>query len=221
MKKVLAVFMAMLLPVCAGAALAEELPEVTFRGARLGATLGEVRETLGCSVSKGSAWSYYAVEDIQNPDIGFLNNCFEENKDAGSVILADEYMSVDDVAGYKPSMTAVCFVRPVADGALVTEDDSAIFYAGVYTFVESKDKTKPLFEDLAGKLTALYGQPNKDGSRLYWLCRDNTEIDLILNGSQVVRLSYVWTEAQSLMEDACNAAAARGSQDNSSITNGL
>lgn len=96
----------------------EELPEITFRGAKLGATLGEVKETLECSPYKGSAWQYYNVSDILNQDIGLLNNCFTENPAAQRVILADDNLLVEDVAGYQPNYTSAFFIRPVADGKI-------------------------------------------------------------------------------------------------------
>lgn len=219
MKKVFAFFLAMMM-LFSFAIAEDELPEITFRGARLGATLGEVKETLECSPHKGSAWQYYNVSDILNQKIGLLNVSINENTAAQRVILADDYLLVEDVAGYQPNYTSAFFIRPVADGKLIAEDDSAIFYAGIYTFVESKEQTKVLYKDIASKLTSLYGEPQKDGSRLYWRGKDSTEIDLILNGTQFVRLSYVWTEAQELI-DTAYAVPAEPAPDNSSNRNGL
>lgn len=223
MKKVFALLLAVMMMACVAFAeeTKEELPEINFRGATLGATLGEVKDILECNVYKGSAWSYYNVGDILNSDISMLINGYPENANAERVILANEYLSVEDVAGYEPDMTSVYFVRPVIDGKLVTDDDSAIFYAGIYTFIESKEQTKVLYEDIANKLTSLYGEPQKDGSRLYWLGKDNTEIDLILNGTQFVRLSYVWLDAQALIDTAYTAVVNEPAVDNSTNTNGL
>lgn len=60
------------------------------------------------------------------------------------------------VAGYELSESNVFFVRPVENGAIVTDNDAAVFYAAYYGFNNCDDAMEA---DLNTKLSGIYGTP--------------------------------------------------------------
>lgn len=110
MKKVLALLLVVMMMACV--ALAEEttekLPEINFRGATLGATLGEVKEILECNVRNGNRYTIYTVNELLKNDLIWITMGDKDEK-AANVYLADEEMFVDDVAGYSPIQSFAFF----------------------------------------------------------------------------------------------------------------
>ena len=66
MKKVLALIMPVLMMTNEGIALAEELPEIRFRGMAFGATVAELSETEELWLNAGNKWIYHDFDHLQS-----------------------------------------------------------------------------------------------------------------------------------------------------------
>lgn len=66
MKKVLALLLTLMMFSCVAVAeeTTEELPEINFRGATLGTTLGEVKDILECNVRNGDRRTIHSVDEL-------------------------------------------------------------------------------------------------------------------------------------------------------------
>ena len=226
MKKVLAFLLAVMMLAGVSCAWAEgtteEAVEITFRDIAFGATWGEFRDNIDVLKDEypqgfGSAWegTPYRVEDI------VLYGNYNYNIDtANSPLLKDVifcsngldyYYRVKSlmVAGYQTNASEVFFVRPVVVGSIVTDDDSAIFYAAYYEFGNCDDAMET---DLNTKLSGIYGTPesitDEQGNNLIvWYGANDTEVTLFRDGT-TIRLVYAWRGAEALIDEALAIAKA-------------
>lgn len=72
-------------------------------------------------------------------------------------------LSTCTVAGHSCN-PSLYFVYPVENGSSVLDEGKAVFYAGEYEFQDGD--AKEMFDDLAKKLTRLYGEPHTAGKSL-------------------------------------------------------
>lgn len=148
----------------------------------------------------------------------------EKDEKAPDVFLSDDMLDVDDVAGYMPFQSLAFFVRPVENGSLVQENDRAVLYAGVYLFEFGTKEVEDNYRDILGKLTSIYGEPISENRGFLWQGANQTVIHLTNGGAErtnVVRLSYLWTDAQQMIDEAYAVVADEPAVDNSTNTNGL
>lgn len=238
MKKLVALMLAVMMSLALiGAAFGEvaELPEINFRSIAFGSTWAEFRDNIDLLKDEypqgfGPAWEGipYRVEDIVL--YGNYNYNNENNPLLKDVIFCsnglDYYYRVNSltVAGYQTNESEVFFVRPVVDGTIVADDDSAIFYAAYYEFGNSDDAMET---DLNTKLSGIYGTPenitDEQGNNLIvWYGANDTEVTLFRDGSSI-RLVYAWRGAEALIDEALAVAEANQppAEDISGDTSGL
>ena len=239
MKRLLALVLAAMMLASVTCAWAEgkteALPEITFRGVPFGANWAEFRNTLDVmkdvypqGFGPGYAYISYRIDDI------VLNGYAGFNEDPLAVDTIfygngfDSYfrMTKTLVAGYELYSAAPFFVRPVVEGAIVTDDDAAIFYAAYYEFTNCDDDMEA---DLNAKLTSLYGTPEsitdeQGNNRIIWHGANDTEVILCrCNFGHNIRITYAWLGAEALIDEALAVAAANlpPAEDISGNTSGL
>ncbi len=205
-----------------------KLPEIDFRGIKLGATLAQVQEMLGLDPYKPETFCGTDLSDIMFDFCWFAAPKYmhPENPDC---FLYGEIGHVDsnrNIAGHDAAWTELYFVRRTDDGEVSANDAEAVFYAGSYSFdAFSGNDIDAIIDDLEKKLTVLYGVPEKQksngGNALVWYGADDTAISLWSYEHSYARLSYVWLGAEALIEEARNAYEAPAPVDNSSNFNGL
>ncbi len=234
MKKVFCLLMAFALLGTAGAFAeeAQELPEIDFRGIKLGAALADVQAIMEIVTEPAEGYYGTNLSDILFGRCWIISGGLWEpySEDPACFLWMElqtwSRLNIGDVAGHEPQFTEMFFVRPVIDGMISADDAKAVFYAGSYTFFDSGGATA---NDLEAKLTALYGAPEKpevnkpgwDGwCALVWHGADDTVISLFSNGREV-RLSYAWLGAEALIEEARNAYETPAPVDNTGNFNGL
>lgn len=247
MKKILALLLAVLMLASIGCAWAEgtteELPEIAFRDVQLGENCGKFKKTVDVlkneTILKGfyPAHEYltYRIDDIILYWDFNQNNETNNNALLKDVVLFGEigtyfnYNGGTLVAGYKPSRVDAFFVRPVADGAIVANDDAAIFYAAYYAFNNCDDAMEA---DLTSKLSSLYGtagnttveqSKNAPGNKyIVWYGANDTEVTLYRSG-RTICIVYAWRGAEALIDEALAIAEANQppAKDVSGDTSGL
>lgn len=198
-------------------AIAEDnLPEINFRGLKLGSTASEVFAILGDtdpSLSHGQNDCSYAPVNVAGNSIGLRNP--EDNKNNEIAIL--EYcLNNRELAEHECWETRLYFVKPVVDGVLAEDEMDSIFYAGTYTLdIAAKD-------DIKAKLTELYGKPEKgqhNRKESYtWYGKNNTVIymtqdDILKN---FLGISYAWLGFEDVFSETCTYLENQRAMDSSS-----
>ncbi|MGN0752977.1 MAG: hypothetical protein ACI4ME_00860 [Aristaeellaceae bacterium] len=216
MKKVLALIMAVLMMTSAGIALAEELPEIRFRGMAFGATVAEARKTEELSLSKGNDCIYHDFEHLLSGE-----TWTREQQDDNSEVYLDADLDYVDVAGYPCYFGFAMFYRPVIDGRLCEDDEQAILYGAFYDLYPNSSDMESSADDLKNKLTTLYGKPETQNNLTTW--HGANQVDVIMyvaKNSNHIRLSYLWWGAQEGIDEAF-AHVEDDKVDNSQNYNGL
>ena len=205
--------------------LAEELPEIQFRDAAFGTTIGQMRAEHNIDPWTYTRVYYGAGLDWYIEEAGFeLANIKNEDP-----VLMEYVLDVKEAAGYDCS-TYRYYVRPVKDGTLVTDDDQAQLFLGTYRlYAPSIEAAPDAVKDLIGKLSQLYGTPevkeqyspikkeSPSSVTGIWHGADDTAIILYwCDISNCIDLMYAWHGAQPLLD-----AAYGYEQDHSNNFNGL
>lgn len=208
-------------PAEAEAAEVEEgLPQIDFRGAKLGSTAAEALSVLGITSPLSDSMSTLpiTVESISEYEPISLNGVYGKEYEAAvynKFAFCDA--SFDDVAGYKPAWSQLFFIKSIQDGVVSDVMEESIFYGALYIFY---DKDKSIEKDLVSKLTGIYGQPDKKGEKYVWNGANDTAITLNKVGFTELNLSYVWNGATPLIDEAIAISANEETPANTS-TNGL
>lgn len=205
MKKILCIILS-LIALFSCSALAEEtadLPAIDFRGYPLGSALADMEFE-----DRKNIYSLYdghaaTIEELITSNATVW---FDDNKNEATLLYYNFW--VDEVAGYHVSDANMFFIRPVVDGMISENDDEAIFFAGKYDFLLN-NKGEEAYNDLASKLTTLYGEPEtkkdvRGQTVLFWYGLNDTAITLYRRRGDVT-LAYVWLGAETLIEEARNA----------------
>lgn len=219
MKRIFALILAVMM--LGTACLAEELPEIRFLGVAFGTTLGEIEAEANKNIFAASPSYGYVPRVIDELITGSDTFMLVSDDIAGDAVLQESCSEVQEVAGHSCT-TNRYYVRPVIDGELDMNDDHAILYAGRYRINNLKlieDKSEMIINDLTEKLTQLYGTPVVEereevvvvfattvtqlASVTTWYGADNVEVVLYSSSSGQVILTYVWRDAQALIDAAC------------------
>ncbi len=227
MKKTLCLLMALVMLLGATGVCAEEtqeLPEIDFRGVKLGSTLADVQTVLEVNPHNAETFCGTDLSEIMFDFYYYASPKYAHPENPGCFL--DEeigYLNLD-VAGYEADHVGMYFVRPVIDGIISDDNSEAIFYAGSYSF--SSGDINTTVDDLEKKLTTLYGTPEKQkingGTALVWYGADDTAISLWSYGTgPYAGLSYVWLGAEALIDEAKNAYEAPAPVDNTNNFDGL
>ncbi len=104
---------------------------------------------------------------------------FAQNRKIPSCFFA-RTSETNKVAGYEVG-TVLWFVYPFKDGIFCSEENEAVFYAGVYEF-HSWDDLPAIKEDIKGKLTVLYGDPYYTGDSLNSIMGDMPLKENLMHG---------------------------------------
>lgn len=221
MKKILLVFLCLLVCFSSAAAFAESAEdsdlsgkfEVKFRGIEFGTAGAEFQQKLAAGMPLSSMPSSpeanltcYVSDIIVNGD--HFTDTSRSTPDAQYAVLHKSIsvalwsQSISKLAYHPFREAAAVFVRPVADGRIVEDDEQAIFYAAYYTF---DDDAMP---DLLARMTYEYGEPESmqdacGNTFAVWKEANDTEIAIYGN-----RLVYAWRGAEALIEQALAAEAA-------------
>lgn len=180
MKKVLALLLVLALMPCI--AFAEEGNlydgEITFMGFAYGATRQEVTKKINGNTKHD--WGFFPAQDGETyaaytrelvDEMTMVDNSsFGRKEDNGQkYTIRDIAYSGDayNVAGYDVKSVVLYFAYP-NDGTQVNRSaDDAVFYAGQYVFDGNKYPIgEAMFDDLKGKLAAVYGATFSEGSTL-------------------------------------------------------
>lgn len=206
MKKLTALFLALLMLVgtmsCTALAEAPAVPQ--FRGITYGSSLADIAATGAVDTSFLDFFSAdtlpYLLSSSAEHDHAFNYEWDEQAKDA---LLVAMFYNPVEVAGHDNAFLFLKFYRPVVDQQLCLNNDDAIFYGGMYALYPNLDNKADLVADLKTKLTTLYGTPKTEDNYIRWYDGDQVEIVLVFaKHSNEVRLSYLWLDAQTAIEEA-------------------
>lgn len=211
MKKIFCLLMALVMLMGATGVFAEEtqeLPEIDFRGVKLGSTLAEMQTVLEDNPYNAETYCGTDLSDIMFDTYYLLSPHYTHPENPVCFLEGARLANGRNVAGYEATYVGTYFVRPVTDGVISTDNAETVFYAGSYGFEGGDIDT--MVDDLEKKLTTLYGTPEKqkvnDGTALIWYGANDTAISLWSYGRYpYVGLSYVWLGAETLIEEARNA----------------
>ncbi|MBQ8312457.1 MAG: hypothetical protein IJX84_04550 [Clostridia bacterium] len=220
MKKICAVLMVVILLMGMSCAFAqeanEELPVITFRNMRLGSTVKEIRADMDLSLSKGNVWNLYDFSSIK----AGRSFALEEVAGADEVYLEYDLSGVD-VAGFTCSYGKALFFQPVVDGQLTSDEESAVLFGGFYDLFPNPEEMTAAEEELADKLTKLYGDAVTEEELTVWHGVDNVDIVMyVANSSNQIRLSYLWMDAQDAISESF-AQLTQKHEDRTGNNNGL
>lgn len=202
MKKLLITCLVLFLFSCAAIA-DDNLPEINFRGLKLGATASEVFAILGDtnpSLSNGRNYCSYAPINVAGNSIGLTVP--DDSKNNEMAIL--EYcFNNKELAGHECWETRLYFVKPVVDGSLVENEMDSVFYAGTYALDNSAK------DDIKAKLTELYGKPEKgkhNKKESYtWYGKNNVAIYMTEDSEirNYLGISYAWLGFEEVFKETC------------------
>lgn len=153
-KKIIAILMTFALLVSASACFAEATDKpIAFAEFSFGDTFENIRSNMFIRSAefKRVAYTPRALADAFNFIVEWNGGnsmspvCFVATPDEGR-----------EVAGYRCELK-MWFAYPAGDGQSVQEEKAAKMYAGEYYFHETIDG---MFDDLKGKLTQVYGEPD-------------------------------------------------------------
>lgn len=184
----------------------EGLPQIDFRGAKLGTSFGEVKDTLEIG-HLSDLW--YGIVTPDELATEYWNPDYE------NYILSYFMVGVIDgveVAGFTPSQARVNFYKSVVNGEASENEDECVFYGAYYRFDEGDlDRIR---EELKEKLSKLYGEPQKrdisfslygftDNYTVFtWKGQNNVEVTLTEeSGRPYVTLAYLWNGAKTIIEN--------------------
>ena len=162
MKKVLVLALAFMLMIPAALASTEYENEIQFRSTPWGISFTEADEVFseyGLMGMTGESMKFYPIVQLYSDtydwdsspeyhDINIIGNCW--NKEF-------------EVAGYKTSDIRLHFAYKVVDGVITHEEPDSMMYGAQYIF-EPADADS-MVNDLTSKLSGLYGDIDKDGTR--------------------------------------------------------
>ena len=207
-------------------AIAEDnLPEISFRGMKLGATAGEIatifeNEGKFLSLSSGDPDCSYSPKDAA---YAFMARTYDvkDGKYNKEAILIN-YESSMEIAGHSTWGGIMCFVKPIVNGCISENEMDSIFYAGTYAFDISAKK------DLKNKLTELYGKPEKstyNKNEIYtWYGKNNTAIYMTENRkaiSNFLGITYAWLGFDQVFKETFDYLEANSITPNMNSTSGL
>lgn len=202
MKKLLITCLVLFLFSCAAIA-DDNLPEINFRGLKLGATASEVFAILGKTdphLYYGNNYCSYAPINVACNSIGLR---IPDDSKNNEMAILEYYLNNDELAGHPCWSTCLYFVKPVVDGSMVESDMDSIFYAGTYALDNSAK------DDIKAKLTELYGKPEKgkhNKKESYtWYGKDNVVI-YMTEDSQIqnfLGISYAWLGFEEVFKETC------------------
>ena len=177
---------------------------ISFRGIPWYSTLEYTEEQLGIVSKYKSAGKLYRIDYINSAG-GYVGSDVVE----GDLGCAPSYDL--KVAGYQASSTRACFAFPIVEGQIVRDLSLAQLYMGYYTFKgdDFGDLTK-VYEDLAGKLSHLYGAGVEAESSYYasitWTDKDGNYIRLRINSAaSYMTLAYVAGSANQRLDEMAAA----------------
>lgn len=183
------------------------------------------------ATGKEDGWqsdSLYRLSALNYPNV----NSTSDRVDGGGCKMQYSGLSV---AGYTPSDINACYIYQLDNsGSIVRDADNALLYLAWYTF-DKDDFTdyESLFNDLATKLSSLYGTATDDEDKYLikktWTDSSNNSARLIMDTKKTyVILGYLAAEADNKLDamqtaiDAENSAAEAAEREkNASNTDGL
>jgi len=183
---------------CGAAGAESELPEITFNGIPLGSTAKDVAIYTNFALNKGDPWQEYRMPDLIKWIDGL--DCQKDELPINESLFLRADASIDEVAGHSVSFATMYFIRPVCDGAISQVDDNSILYAAKYVFIDSAKEMKSIISDLRGKITELYGKPEKKGDANIWYGANQTAIFLYDRNGEAI-LTYAYIEAENIYQE--------------------
>lgn len=115
------------------------------------------------------------------------------------------------VAGYQPTSSRACYIFPIVDGRIIRDPSLAQLYMGYYTFDgDSFGDLSKVYDDLSGKLNALYGE-GVGAQYAYYLettWRDEAGNYTVLyfhTGASYMVLAYIAAEAEQRLDEMAAA----------------
>jgi len=111
------------------------------------------------------------------------------------------------VAGLTPSSTYICYLYPIVNGKIITDDSLAQIYFGYYKFSAGLfGDYLAIYNELQRKLNIAYG----DGKEIYgdynttttWTDAKGNSIQLLINSNQnYVCLGYIAADAEQRLDE--------------------
>lgn len=220
---------------------AETDSEILFRDIPYGTSYTDVDEAMGDFNLMDMAGEDFSVMTVDDIVLGDYQSMFEFDYTDINIIGYALSNNVD-VAGYTPEETRVfCAFTPV-DGILTRSNDDSALYGGQYQFIPAD--REQMTADLKGKLSALYGEPDKEtsdtdllGNRseyTFWYGANDTEVVLKSTAApdtsdifeDKVCVSYAWLKGDELLQTAADISATDATSQEAGVygnnsTNGL
>ncbi len=233
MKRCLSAFIALLILLGCGSAVADDAYEepILFRGIEWGASYTDTLKGLPAGVTmyalRNSEY-WYTMDDYM-----FTSSNMAYHAEIGAYAYARaSSLNGVKVAGYDVSKIDLYFAYlPGDDGLLVKDKEhTSLFYA--YYCLEPKDPNA-VFEDLKTKLTSLYGDVDYEQTKssiisyeqALWNGADGTMVSLIRedysSGSHYIYIKYGFKGGNDLLKAAYEAAVLEETLNAVSNTDGL
>ncbi len=234
MKKIVSLIIAVILLLSCSALAEEETSKpILFRGVEWGSTNKDVIKVLPAGVKMRDLRTmeyWYPMSDMMYDENGWANQfkaeigcyCYAQSSSLKGV----------KVAGYDVEDLYLYYIyTPDKNGKLIKDEAHTAFIYGYYK-IEPKDPDA-VFDDLANKLSALYGDIDEEQSnssliddKMYlWYGAEGTMVSLFRqdysSGSHYIYIKYGFSGGDDLMEAAYEAAVREESESAASNFDGL
>lgn len=198
-------------------AIPEDTDGISFRGIPWFSSL-ETAETMIGQVSK-----YRSADDLRRLSYTDYSSVSSGADRVDGELGCNISYSGQNVAGYKPSSTCICYIFPIVEGQIVREFDLAQMYMGYYEFEdEDYGDLSSVYDDLQTKLSKLYGKGKSSSSKYFtnivWQDEMGNKIRLqIDDDASYLTLAYVASAADSRLDEMADACAAEKAQAEEAI----